>query len=97
MSTKEDPGSARAQNKRLWSERAKFWVSSAEPDVDVVDAYIKPFLDAVDLRNGHRLLDIAAGPGEPTLSASAIVGEQGLVVATDTSPGMLAGIRTRGE
>ena len=94
---KEDPGSSRAQNKRLWSERAKFWVSSAELDVDVVDAYVQPFLDAVDLRNGHRLLDIAAGPGEPTLSASAIVGEQGLVVATDIAPGMLAGIRSRGD
>lgn len=94
---KEDPVSSRAQNKHLWSERAKFWVGSAESDVDVVDAYVKPFLDAVDLHDGHRLLDIAAGPGEPTLSASAIVGEQGLVVATDISPGMLAGIRTRGE
>ena len=94
---KEDPGSSRAQNKRLWSERAKFWVSSAELDVDVVDAYVQPFLDAVDLRNGHRLLDIAAGPGEPTLSASAIVGEQGLVVATDIAPGMLVGIRSRGD
>jgi ubiquinone/menaquinone biosynthesis C-methylase UbiE len=97
MPTKENPGSARAQNKRLWSERAKFWVSSAEADVDVVDTYIKPFLDAVDLRDGHRLLDIAAGPGEPTLSASAIVGEQGHVVATDISLSMLEGIRTRGD
>ena len=94
---KEDPGSSRAHNKRLWSERAKFWVSSAEPDVDVVDTYVQPFLDAVDLRNGHRLLDLAAGPGEPTLSASVIVGDQGLVVATDISPDMLTGIRARGD
>ncbi len=84
------------ENKRSWSERAAFWVGSAESNIDVADAYNQAFLEAVDLHDGHRLLDIAAGPGEPTLSAAAIVGPQGLVVASDLTPGMLVGLRARG-
>jgi ubiquinone/menaquinone biosynthesis C-methylase UbiE len=91
----ENTDASRVQNRRLWSERAEFWVSSTDADVDVDNAYVQPFLDVVGLRQGHRLLDIAAGPGEPTLSASPIVGDQGQVVATDIVPGMLNGLRKR--
>ncbi len=89
-------GTADNQNTRLWSERAAFWVGSAETNIDVADTYNQPFLEAVELRAGHRLLDIAAGPGEPTLSAASIVGPKGLVVASDLAPGMLDGLRARG-
>ena len=92
----DDSGTAHDQNKRSWSERAAYWVGSAESDIDVADAYNQPFLTDVDLREGHRLLDIAAGPGEPTLSAVSIVGPMGLVVASDLSAGMLVGLRARG-
>jgi ubiquinone/menaquinone biosynthesis C-methylase UbiE len=92
----DSSGTAHEKNMRLWSERAAFWVGSAEPNIDVADAYNQPFLEAVDLRAGHRLLDLAAGPGEPTLSAASIVGPNGLVVASDLAPGMLAGLRARG-
>lgn len=92
----EKSGTPHDQNKRSWSERASFWIDSAEPDIDVADAFNQPFLEAVELREGHRLLDIAAGPGEPTLSAASIVGPMGLVVASDLSAGMLVGLRARG-
>jgi len=44
---------------------------------------------------GQRVLDVAAGYGEPSLRAARIVGPEGSVVATDISAGMLAYGRER--
>jgi enediyne biosynthesis protein CalE5 len=44
---------------------------------------------------GQRVLDVAAGYGEPSLTAAKIVGPEGEVVATDISAGMLAYGRER--
>src|SRR5262249_43004697 len=44
---------------------------------------------------GHRVLDVAAGYGEPALTAARLVGGRGGVVATDISEGMLAFGRER--
>jgi enediyne biosynthesis protein CalE5 len=45
---------------------------------------------------GH-VLDVAAGYGEPSLTAAKVVGSEGEVVATDISAGMLAFGRERAE
>jgi SAM-dependent methyltransferase len=44
---------------------------------------------------GSRVLDVAAGYGEPSLTAAAVAGAEGRVVATDISPEMLAYGRER--
>jgi ubiquinone/menaquinone biosynthesis C-methylase UbiE len=44
---------------------------------------------------GSRVLDVAAGYGEPSLTAAAVAGAEGKVVATDLSPEMLAYGRER--
>jgi SAM-dependent methyltransferase len=46
-------------------------------------------LDMCDIRNGGRVLDVAAGAGEQTLAAARRVGESGHVLATDLSPTIL--------
>lgn len=46
-------------------------------------------LDLAQVGVGQRVLDIAAGAGEPTLSAAARVGPGGYVLATDISEGIL--------
>lgn len=47
------------------------------------------------VENGHQVLDIATGIGEPALSAACRVGPQGRVVATDQANGMLDIARRR--
>jgi len=42
------------------------------------------------IRPGNRVLDIAAGAGEPALSAASRVGPNGYVLATDISANILA-------
>jgi SAM-dependent methyltransferase len=44
---------------------------------------------------GHRILDVAAGTGEPSLTAARVVGAGGSVVCSDISAGMLSFARER--
>lgn len=46
-------------------------------------------LDMADVRPGQRILDIAAGAGEPAISAAKRVGPGGYVLATDISEGIV--------
>ncbi|WP_368166126.1 class I SAM-dependent methyltransferase, partial [Aeromonas sp. R9-1] len=47
-------------------------------------------LDSAGIRPGQRILDIAAGAGEPAISAAERVGPDGYVLATDLSEGIVA-------
>jgi enediyne biosynthesis protein CalE5 len=47
-------------------------------------------IDPGGTRPGSRVLDIATGNGEPTISAAKVVGKDGHVTATDMSVEMLA-------
>jgi ubiquinone/menaquinone biosynthesis C-methylase UbiE len=46
-------------------------------------------LDMCDIKNGSRVLDVAAGAGEQTLAVAKRIGNSGQVLATDLSPEIL--------
>ena len=46
-------------------------------------------LELAEIREGMRVLDLACGSGEPSLSLARAVGPTGHVIATDIVPGML--------
>ncbi len=46
-------------------------------------------LDMCDIKNGSRVLDVAAGAGEQTLTVAKRIGSSGQVLATDISPEIL--------
>jgi len=46
-------------------------------------------LDMCDIKNGSRVLDVAAGAGEQTLAVANRIGNSGHVLATDISPDIL--------
>jgi SAM-dependent methyltransferase len=52
-------------------------------------------VELAGVRPGSRVLDVAAGYGNPSLTAAAVAGGEGKVVATDISPEMLAYGRER--
>jgi SAM-dependent methyltransferase len=49
----------------------------------------RQMLDLARIQPGHRILDIAAGAGEPAVSAAERVGPGGYVLATDISEGIV--------
>ncbi len=53
-------------------------------------AATREMLDLARIRPGQRVLDVAAGAGEPAVSAAERVGPAGYVLATDISEGIVA-------
>ncbi len=64
---------------RRWNPTLDRWYGEAT----------RQMLDLARIRPGQRVLDIAAGAGEPAVSAAERVGPRGYVLATDISEGIL--------
>jgi SAM-dependent methyltransferase len=83
-----------AQHKN-WDAAAAGWKAWSEFN-DRADAHISERLvELAGVQSGSRVLDIAAGYGEPALTAARKAGPEGRVVATDISAEMLAFGRER--
>ena len=65
---------------RRWTPTLDHWYGGAT----------RQMLDLARLQPGQRVLDIAAGAGEPAVSAAERVGAGGYVLATDISEGIVA-------
>ena len=90
-----DPADFRAAQHRNWDSAAVGWKDWSEFN-DRADAHISARLvELAEVRPGSRVLDIAAGYGEPALTAARKAGPEGRVVATDISAEMLAFGRER--
>ena len=78
-----------------WAQRAQYWIKWSEQLSPGDKGFTQQMFTAIDLHDGHELLDLASGPGEPALKAAKIVGPDGLVIATDIIPDMILGLRNR--
>jgi len=87
-------GFREAQHKH-WDSAAVGWMEWSEFN-DRADRHISERLvELAGVRSGSRVLDVAAGYGEPALTAARRAGPEGSVVATDISAEMLAFGRER--
>jgi ubiquinone/menaquinone biosynthesis C-methylase UbiE len=90
-----DPVDFRAAQHKNWDAAAVGWMQWSEFN-DRADAHISERLvELAGVRSGSRVLDVAAGYGEPALTAARRAGPEGRVVATDISAEMLAFGRQR--
>src|SRR6185503_7245552 len=68
---------------RAWRESAPYW----EKHGDTVRLMFEPMTGALiedaDVTDGMKVLDIAGGAGEPSLTLAQIVGSMGSVTCTD--------------
>jgi SAM-dependent methyltransferase len=85
----------RDRQRSSWNEASRGWRDWS----DFIDRSTAPVSERLmamaRVEPGQRVLDVAAGYGEPSLTAARIVGPEGSVVATDISAGMLAYGRER--
>ena len=87
--TEVDQHEFRAGQRRDWNAASKGWREWSE-FIDRTTAPVSETLMAMArVEPGQRVLDVAAGYGEPSLTAARLVGPDGAIVATDISPGML--------
>jgi SAM-dependent methyltransferase len=90
-----DPRGFREAQHRNWDSAAVGWNEWSAFN-DRADAHISQRLvELAGVRPGSRVLDVAAGYGEPALTAARTAGPDGRVVATDISAEMLAFGRER--
>lgn len=76
--------------RRNWAERAVVWRTMTGARGGMWQATTDLMIDALAVRPGMRVLDVASGPGEPALSIAAAIAPDGQVTATDLTPEMLA-------
>ena len=87
----------RGGQRRDWNSAAQGWHDWQDLIFSTTAPVSRRLVELAELEPGNRVLDVAAGTGEPSLTAAQAVGPEGQVVATDISPEMLAYARQRAE
>ena len=85
----------RAGQRRDWGSAAKGWHDWQELILGSTAGVSRRLVELAGIGSGDRVLDVAAGSGEPSLTAAKLVGAAGQVVATDISSEMLGYARER--
>jgi ubiquinone/menaquinone biosynthesis C-methylase UbiE len=85
-----DPVRYKATTREQWQSAAEAW----DRWTPTLQSWLGPptelMLDLARIGPGDRVLDIAAGAGEPAMTAAKRVGPTGSVLATDISSNILA-------
>lgn len=90
-----DPARIERHRERLreeWTEEATVaaWRKWQSKLATFTTGATEAILEAAQLRPGMRVLDLASGVGDPSLSVAEAVGASDRVVATDLGPGMIS-------
>jgi enediyne biosynthesis protein CalE5 len=92
-----DSGEFRDGQRTQWNSAATGWRKWSELIDGAAGGISERLVELAGVEPGSRVLDVAAGYGEPSLSAARAAGPEGKVVATDISAEMLAFGRERAE
>ena len=84
-----DPARYKATTREQWDAAAGAWHRWAPTLGDWLGPCTEVMLDMAGVRAGMRVLDVAAGAGEQTITAARRVGPTGAVLATDISDRIL--------
>jgi ubiquinone/menaquinone biosynthesis C-methylase UbiE len=80
-----------------WHESAKFWARHCA----TIRSMFAPVTDALiqhaRIQGGQSVLDVAGGPGEPSLTIAEVVGPHGTVTCTDAVPEMVETARSEAQ
>jgi enediyne biosynthesis protein CalE5 len=90
-----DPVEFRQGQRQQWNSAATGWRKWSELIDEAASGVSERLVELAGIEPGSRVLDVAAGYGEPSLSAARKTGAEGSVVATDISAEMLAFGRER--
>jgi SAM-dependent methyltransferase len=84
-----DPLQFKETTREQWEQVAEAWHRWGPTLQDWLGPVTETMLELTHIGPGDRVLDVAAGAGEPALSAAARVGPTGYVLATDLSTNLL--------
>jgi SAM-dependent methyltransferase len=90
MPVAADPDAFKAALREQWNKSAAGWDAHGPSIGNWLRPATETMFNMARIGPGSRVLDVAAGAGEQTLAAAQRVGPEGLVLATDLSPAILA-------
>ena len=68
---------------REWRESAQYWQRHAQTIRKMFSPVTRALIEEAGISEGDRVLDVAGGPGEPSLTIAEVVGSTGSVTCTD--------------
>ncbi len=77
-----------------WRESAKYWAKHNATIRTMFAPLTQALIDGAGITPGQSVLDVAGGPGEPSLTIAERVGPTGLVMCTDAVPEMVEAARS---
>ncbi len=92
-----DPAEFRDAQHQQWDKASVGWKKHSDLIDNAASHISERLVELAGVVAGSRVLDVAAGYGEPSLTAARVVGAHGKVVATDISAEMLAYGRERAQ
>ncbi len=92
---KFDPVQFKAAQRKSWNSVADGWRKWWQVLENGAQKVSDRLIDLAGVKEGHKVLDIATGTGEPAVSAARRVGETGSVLAIDQAAEMLEVARER--
>jgi SAM-dependent methyltransferase len=90
VSSTFDPNQFKTAQREGWDSVADGWKEWWEPIEKAAQKLSHRLIELAEIKPGQRVLDIATGIGEPSITAAGVVGAGGHVLATDISKRMLA-------
>jgi len=85
-----DPEKFKSSQRQGWDSVAEGWKKWWKVIEEGAQPVSDRMVELAGIRQGHRVLDVATGIGEPAVTAARKVGPSGKVTAIDLSPAMLA-------
>lgn len=77
-----------------WRESAKYWTKHSATIWTMFAPLTQALIERAGIHAGQSVLDVAGGPGEPSLTIAEIVGPSGSVTCTDAVPEMVDAARS---
>src|ERR671931_345255 len=90
VSSTFDPNQFKIAQREGWDSVAEGWKEWWEPIEKEAQKLSRRLIELAEIKPGQRVLDIATGIGEPSITAAKVVGAGGHILATDISRQMLA-------
>src|SRR5260370_38301031 len=75
---------------REWRESAQLWEKHAQTIRTIFAPLTSALIEEARIAPGQNVLDVAGGPGEPSLTVAEVVGSSGLVTCTDAIAEMVS-------
>lgn len=90
LSARSNPSDVNDSVLREWRESATYWEKHAQTIRIMFAPLTRALIEEAGIRAGAHVLDVAGGPGEPSLTIAEVVGASGSVMCTDVVTEMVA-------